>query len=94
MLLNADRDFIIQEVTDHMDTQLADKITAGVVQAFRELAKDEEFMTAFWHQGYAQLSDNASTEVKLWIGGKIMWAFIGAAFSGAMLWLNSKGMFK
>lgn len=92
--MNADRNYIIEKVTEHIDNTLADQIAHGVADAVKLLVKDPEFMAAFWQQGYNQLSLNASTGVKLWIGGKIMWAVIGAAFSGVMLWLNARGTFK
>lgn len=83
---NNDRDSIVDGVNDHMDEELPDLIAEGFARAMRELLKDEKFMAEFWSQGYRQFSESASTSVKLWIGARVLYLFIAAAFAAALAW--------
>lgn len=92
--MNADRDFVVEEVTRHIDDTLPDRIAEGVAEGIKMLLKDEELMHGLWERAYDEMSERANVKIKLWIGGRVLFIFIGAAFSLMMGWLYARGAFK
>lgn len=73
---------------------IRDGLKDGIVRGVHELAKDQEFIDAFWSTGFDRLTAKAHNNTSQWIGSRILtWLFTVLALA-LVGWLIRSGALK
>lgn len=69
-------------------------IAEGIVQGLKQLAEDKEFMSAFWKHGYEELVTHTGNNASMWVGKRLLTAFVLALTVAGITWLVRSGGLK
>ena len=69
-------------------------VARGVVQGANQLAQDKDFCERFWETGFKHLRDHTTNHASMWLGKRILTAFVAAVVTAGLIWLVKSGQIK
>jgi hypothetical protein len=69
-------------------------VSAGIVEGAHQLADDEKFAGKFWEVGFKHLRDHTTNHASMWLGRRILTAFVAAVVTAGLIWMVKSGAIK
>jgi hypothetical protein len=85
---------IAAAVRDSIAPVLQEAVRAGAVQAAAQIARDSEFMGAYWERGYETLVKHGREDVQKGLGRRLLTWLAGAAFGVGIYLATKAGVLK
>lgn len=71
--------------------QIKASVAEGMVQGLTTLIRDEKVMRAFWQNGYAELSKQATGDANQWVGKRVLTALSAGILVAFLVWSVKTG---